>query len=171
MNQKKSQHYNYTHETIPMMWHQQHQDFIKYLDKDGIKFLRFWWKHLVDNLGIKIQSDIEGLGYQIKEYTDKDGKTITMVLLTLPKPVMVGEVYYMALVKNPKHNTVFDMFLTRLPTTRVFALEAEKIGDDGDVSTGMYELTVRARNIRIGSGCDPVLDTFHKSVLKILKIS
>lgn len=38
MNQKKSQHYNYTHETIPIMWHQQYQDFLKYLDKDGLSF-------------------------------------------------------------------------------------------------------------------------------------
>lgn len=84
---------------------------------------------------------------------------------------MVGEVYYMALVKNPKRDTFFDMFLTRLPTTRVFALEVEKMDKSGEIQTGMYELTVRARNVRIGPGCDPVLDTFHKSVLKILKIS
>ncbi len=171
MNQKKTQHYNYTHETIPIMWHQQYQDFLKYLDKDGVKFLRFWWKHLVDNLGVKIPSDPEGLGFQVKEYTDKDGKPLNFVLLTLPKPTMVGEVFYMALIRNPKKNTFFDMFLTRLPTTRVFALEAEKLGEDGEVVTGLYELTVRARNIRVGDGCEPVLDTFHKTILKILKIS
>lgn len=171
MDQNKTQHYNYTHETIPIMWHNQNQDFLKYLDKDGVKFLRFWWKHLIDNLGVKIPSDPEGLGYQIKEYSDNDGKPIKMVLLSLPDPTMVGEVFYMALVKQPKKNTIFDMFLTRLPTTRVFALQLEKITDDGDRITGLYEITVRARNVRIGDGCDPVLDLFHKTVLKLLRIS
>jgi len=171
VDQKKSQHYNYTHETIPIMWHNQTQDFLKYLDKDGVVFLRFWWKHLIDNLGIKIASDSEGMGYQIKEYADKDGKPIKMVLLTLPKPTMPGEVFYMALIKSPKKNTIFDMFLTRLPSTRVFSLELESSPEGEEIKTGLYELTVRARNVRIGDGVAPVLDTFHKAILARTKIS
>lgn len=171
MDQKKSQHYNYTHETIPIMWHNQTQDFLKYLDKDGAVFLRFWWKHLVDNLGVKIHSDPEGLGYQIKEYSDKDGKTIKLVLISLPKPSAKGEAFYMALIKVPKKNTIFDMFLTRLPSTRVFALELESDPEEEEVKTGLYELTVRARNVRLGDGVEPVLDTFHKEILARTKIS
>ncbi len=171
MDQKKSQHYNYTHETIPIMWHNQTQDFLKYLDKDGVVFLRFWWKHLADNLGMKILSESEGLGFQIKEYSDKDGKPIKMVLLSLPKPTMVGEVFYMALIKYPKKNTMFDLFLTRLPSTRVFALELESSPESEIVKTGLYELTIRARNVRMSDGCEPVLDTFHKAILNKLKLS
>lgn len=171
MDQKKSQHYNYTHETLPIMWHNQNQDFLKYLDKDGVVFLRFWWKHLTDNLGIKISSDSEGLGYKIKEYADKNGNPIKLVLLSLPKPSMKGEVFYMALIKNPKKNTLFDLFLTRLPSTRVFALELESQPDSEVIKTGLYELTIRARNVRIGDGTEPVLDSFQKAILAKLKLS
>lgn len=170
MDQRKSQHYNYTHETVPIMWHNQTQDFLKYLDKDGIKFLRFWWKHLVENMGIKVISDPEGLGYQMKELADKDGKSVQLVLLTLPKPVDTGEVFYMLLGKFPKKITFFDMFLARLPTTRALALQLEGYEGDGTPKTGLYELTKSARNVRLGAGCEPVLDTFYKSGLKLFKL-
>jgi len=170
VDHKKSQHYNYTHETIPIVWHKQTEDFLKYLDKDGIKFLKFWWKHLVDNMGIKIISDPEGLGFQLKELADKEGKSVKIVLLTLPKPTIVGEVYYMVLGKFPKKISFFDMFLVRLPTTRILALQLEGYEDDGTPKTGLYELTRSARNVRIGVGCEPVLDTFYKFCLKQFKL-
>lgn len=170
MDQRKSQQYNYTHETIPIMWHSQNQDFLKYIDKDGVKFLRFWWKHLVENMGIKIISDPEGLGFQMKEVPDKEGKSVKLVLLSLPKPVNVGEAYYMLLGKFPKKVSFFDMFLVRLPTTRVLALELEGFEEDGTPKTGLYELTVRARNVRLGVGCEPVLDTFYKTGLQKFKL-
>jgi hypothetical protein len=77
----------------------------------------------------------------------------------------------MALIKVPKKNTIFDMFLTRLPSTRVFALELENDPEEEEVKTGLYELTVRARNVRLGDGVEPVLDTFHKEILARTKIS
>jgi hypothetical protein len=170
VDNRKSQHYNYTHETIPLLWHNQNDDFMKYLDKDGTVFLRFWWKHLADNLGITILSDSSGLSYQLKELTDKEGKSIKVVILTLPKPENVGEVFYMVLAKFPKQRTIFDVFMARIPTTRVLALQLEKTEADGKQITGLYELTVRARNVRIGSGCEPVLDTFYKDCMKLFKL-
>ncbi len=170
MNQRKSQHYNYTHETIPIMWHNETDKFLKYADKDGVVFLRFWWKHLVDNLGIKIESSSEGLGLQIKELADKNGKPINIIILSLPLPTNIGEVYYMYLVKRPKKTIFFDIFMARMPTTNVYALELEGYNEDGSPKTGLYELTIRARNVRIGPGCEPVLDTFIKTCQNILKL-
>lgn len=170
MDNRKSQHYNYTHETIPLLWHGQSEDFLKYLDKDGTVFLRFWWKHLSDNLGITILSDSAGLAFQVKEMTDKEGKSIKIVLLTLPKPEVIGEVYYMVLAKFPKKRTIFDAFMASLPTTRVIALQLEKLDAEGNPVTGLYELTRRARSVRIGSGCEPVLDVFYKDCLKLFKL-
>lgn len=169
MDNNKSQHYNYTHETIPSMWHSQTEEFLKYLDLDGVVFLRFWWKHLSDNLGIQILSDSSGLGYQIKELADKNGKSVKLVLLSLPKPQNIGEVYYMLLSNQKKRNPLFEMFMTHLPSTRVLALELEGIAEDGTPKTGLYEITVRTRNVRMGKGCEPVLDTFYKTCLDQLK--
>lgn len=170
MDNKKSQHYNYTHETLPIMWHNQNQEFLKYIDKDGVKFLRFWWKHLVDNLGVTLVSDPEGLGFQIKEVNDKSGKAVNLVLISLPTPVNIGEAHYLLLAKFPKKITIFDMFLIHPPSTRVLALELEGYAEDGTPKTGLWELTVRARNVRLKQGCEPVLDTFYKTGLKELKL-
>jgi hypothetical protein len=170
MDQNKSQHYNFTHETIPIMWHSQTDQFIKYADKDGAKFLKFWWRHLIENMGVKIESSPEGLGMQIKETIDKDGKPINIIVLTLPPPTTVGEVYYMFLVKIPRKTLFFDIFMARVPSTIVYALQLEGYADDGTPKTGFYELTMRARNVRIGDGCEPVLDIFSKNCMNRLKL-
>lgn len=171
MNIKRSQHYNYTHETIPMVWHKNADDFIKYLDKDGTIFLRFWWKHLEENLGVKILSSSEGLGYQIKEARTKNNDPVRVVLLTLPAPQANGEVFYMALVKYPdRHNFLARFFLMKLPVTRLLSLELEGTSETGEILTGIYELTPRARNIRVHSGCQPLIGDFYKTILTDLKL-
>ena len=170
MDKNKSQHWNFTHETIPVMWHKENEKFLKYLDKDGVKFLRFWWKHLVDNMGIQVPSSSEGLGFQIKEIPDHDGKPIKLVTLTLPQPTANGEVFYMFLVKKPQRRTIADFLLLRLPTTFVIALQRDGVNEDGSFITTMYELTPMARNIKIGAGVEPVLDTFQKAAKEYLKL-
>jgi len=170
MDKNKSQHWNFTHETIPIMWHKQNENFLKYLDKDGVKFLRFWWKHLVENMGVLVPSSSEGLGFQLKEIPDKDGKPIKLVTIILPEPTVDGEVYYMFLVKKPKKITIADFLMLRIPTTNVIALQRDGTNDDGSVITNMYELTPMARNIRIGPGVDPVLDTFQKAAREYVKL-
>ena len=171
MDLRRSQHYNYTHETIPMIFHKQTEDFFKYLDKDGTTFLRFWWKHLADNMGVKILSSSEGLGFQVKEVTNKKAEKVKVILLTLPKPKTPGEVFYMCLVKQPESLTkLARFFLMKLPNTRIFSLELEGYQEDGSPNTGLYELTPRARNIRMRNGMEPVLDSFYKEILKVLKL-
>ena len=171
MDIKKSQHFNFTHETIPFLWHKQYKEFLKFLDKDGIKFLKFWWKHLEENMGIKILSSAEGMGFQVKKsYTIKD-KPVDYVLLTLPEPENIGEVYYMALAKFPDNqNFIARFFLMRLPITRVLALQLESRDENGILITGLYELTPRARNVRIKDGCDPKISEFNKFALAELKL-
>lgn len=171
MNFKRSQHYNYTHETIPIIWHKQTSDFVKYIEKDGSTFLRFWWKHLAENLGVKILSSSDGLGYQAKDVTDVKNEKVKLILLTLPKPKEIGEVFYMVLAKLPESRTFLaKFFLLKLPSTRVYSLELEGQNEDGTILTGLYELTPRARNIRLRDGTEPVLDVFYKEILKELKL-
>lgn len=171
MDNRKSQHFNFTHETIPFLWHKQHKEFLKFLDKDGIKFLRFWWKHLEENMGVKILSSAEGMGYQVKKYFTLKDKPVDYVLITLPEPETPGEVYYMALAKFPDNqNFIARFFLMRLPVTRVLALQLESKDETGNITTGIYELTPRARNVRVKDGCEPKLSDFNKLVMSELKI-
>lgn len=170
MDNKRSQHFNYTHETIPIIFHKQTDDFFKYIEKDGIGFLRFWWKHLTENMGLRILSSSEGLGYQVKDAINKKQEKFKIILLTLPKPGSPGEVFYMALVRQPETLTkLARFFLMKLPNTRVFALEFEGTNEDGTIQTGLFELTPRARNIRLRDGVEPVMDFFYKDILTEIK--
>lgn len=170
MDQRKSQHYNYTHESIPIVWHKQTDDFLKYLDRDGKKFLEFYWKHLVDNLGVQVKSSFEGMAYEIEEIKNRSGKIVTVIKMTLPQPVNKGEVYFMALIKFPKNRTVFDIFMTHLPTTAVYTLEWEGMDKAGSLLTGFYELTPHARNVRIRTGCAPEMVDFMNMVRNQIKL-
>jgi hypothetical protein len=170
MDQNKSQHYNYTHESIPIVWHKQTEDFLRYLDRDGKKFLEFYWKHLTENLGVQVKSSFAGMSYEIEDVPDKSGQSIKIVKLILPPPTNIGEVYFMALVKMPKKTTVFDLFLTHLPSTYVYSLEYQGADAEGVIKTDFCELTPHARNIRIGVGCAPDLTEFMKLVKTRLKL-
>ena len=58
----------------------------------------------------------------------------------------------------------------KLPVTRIFSLELEGTNETGEVTTGIYELTPRARNIRVHQGCAPIVDEFYKTILNDLKL-
>lgn len=170
MDQNKSQHYNYTHESIPIIWHKQSDDFLKYLERDGRKLLLFYWNHLVDNLGVQVKSSFEGMAYELEEIPDKSRKNTIIVKLTLPPPTNLGEAYFMALIKVPKKTTIFDLFLTHLPSTYVYALEYQGADAQGQIKTDFCELTPHARNIRIGRGCSPDWSEFMKMVKTRIKL-
>jgi len=171
LDQNRSQHYNYTHETIPYVFHKNGDDFFKYLEKDGIKFIKFWWKHLEENLGTKIKSSAEGLAYQIRYAKDKSGRPVSIALITLPKPQTVGEVFYIICLRySDKKTFLARFFLMRLPTTRIQALQLEGTDDIGNPLTGLYELTPRARNIRLRNQDFCTLDEFYNTVLMDLHL-
>jgi hypothetical protein len=161
MNKNKSQHYNYTHEALPMVFHGKANEFFTYLERDGDKFLRFYWNHLVQNLGAEILSSFEGLGFQIRDF---DAKT-KFAYIHLPKPSVIGEVYFLLLVKLPEKFQIF-----RVGFTRVYALQLEGYDDNQNPLTGIYEITPRGRNVRIMDGIAPDHEEFIKVIKKHLKI-
>lgn len=161
MDKTKSQHYNFTHEALPMVFHGNQGHFFEYLERDGEKFLRFYWNHLTKNLGVLIQSSFEGISYQIKEL---DPKT-KAAFIHLPPPTSVGEVYSLLLVKLPEKFQIF-----RVGFTKVFALQLEEFNDDQNPITGIYEITPRGRNVRILDGNSSDQEDFIQKIKVYLKI-
>jgi len=165
MKRTDSQHFAFTHEAMPILFHKETSGVFKYLERDGAKFLRFWW----DNVGTRLDADRhrspEGLSLQIKELE----KGIKVAFVDLPQPREVGEVYFLAMVRLPDSpNPFVRKFQFR--NTQVYALQYEGGGSDGQPATGIYELTPRARNIRLKDGCEPNNAEFLKEVRKILKL-
>jgi hypothetical protein len=159
MDKKRSQHFNFAFESLPVVFHSQTKDFFKYLDRDGNKFLEFWWDHIGLRLDEDKEVDFEGTSYELREIPEKKSK---IILVTLPKPENLFEVYMMALVEQPKKRLP-----VRLPNTRVFALEwvPEKMSP---TETIFGEITPQARYIRKGEGPSVDLEAFYQRVCETL---
>jgi hypothetical protein len=156
MDKNRSQHFNFTFESLPLLFHGQPDDFFTYLEKDGNKFFEFWWDHMGVRLGDDIATDFPGMEFEIREVPEKKS---SIALLTLPKPKNFYEVYLMAMVRVPRKR-----FFIRLPNTRVFALEYVS---EEQSSTGTFfgEITPRARFVRLSRGPEVNLDAFYEKVV------
>ncbi len=156
MDKKDSQHHNYTFESLPTIFHSQTKDFFNYLERDGIKFLKFWWTHMGVRLGLDEDDPFEDVSFKVKEIPEKKSR---VVLLTLPTPKNYHEAYFMILIEEP-----IKRFPVRLPNTRVFILEYVPTADS-ETGTSYGEITRSARYVRYGDGTVPELDTFYRFVL------
>ena len=156
MDKKRSQHFNYTFESLPTVFHSQTKDFFTYLERDGIKFLQFWWDHMGVRMGKDESEPFEDVSYEVKDIQEKKSR---MVLITLPKPQVFYESYFLALLEEP-----VKRFPVRLPNTRVFALEYVPM-EVSSTGTCYGEITRQARYVRYGDGSSPKMDEFYRFVL------
>jgi hypothetical protein len=157
MDQKKSQQYNFIHESIPIMFHSQNSDFMLYLKRDGLKFLRFWWDAIGQRLPYEKLSDFKGMEY---EFIEADALT-QVVIITLPEPHEEGEGYYLGLISKPEKRFAW----LKLPTTRVIAL-LRKEGEDYPHSTEIGDLTPSGKFVTQGRGPYPDIERFTEIVMK-----
>jgi len=158
MLKDKSQHYNFCHEALPTMFHSQTKGFMQYLERDGLKFLRFWWDHVGERLDNSKVSSFAGMNFEIHDIPEHKSK---IVLVRLPTPTENGEFYLMAFVRKPEKR--YPMF--KLPYTQVLALE--RVPTEMSASgTMLVEITPRGRKVRIKEGPDPSSKTFHQLVIK-----
>lgn len=114
MDIKKSQQNNFGLEALPILFHSQTEQFMKYLEKDGDKFLKFWWNHVGDRMPENKRITYGGTAFE----TEKIDSKTTLVIITLPSPKEDGDPYFLAFVAKPERR----FFLVRIPTTIAFAL-------------------------------------------------
>lgn len=159
MDKKRSQHFNFAFESLPIIFHSQTNDFFAYLERDGSQFLEFWWDHI----GMRLDDDklvnFEGTVYEVREIEEKKS---TIILVTLPAPKNMYEVYMMALVRLPKKR-----WPIRIPNTRVYVLEKVP-GEKSTSGTMIGEITPRSRFIRLHEGPQPDLEAFYQQVCQTI---
>ncbi len=156
MDKKKSQHFNYTFESLPNIFHSQTKEFFNYLEKDGTEFLEFWWNHMGVRLGMDESDPFENVSYMLKEIPEKKSR---MALLTLPEPKKFLECYFMAFLEEP-----VKRLPVRLPNTRIFVLEYVPI-NSSPTGTLYGEITRHIRYVRYGEGSAPNINDFYQKVL------
>jgi hypothetical protein len=119
MDKRKSCQNNFGLEALPILFHSQTNQFMKYLEKDGAKFLNFWWNHVGDQLPEEKRVPAAGLSFEVEKIDDKT----KLVIITLPTPKEDRDPYFLGFVAKPEKRILW----VRLPTTLGFAL----IRDDG----------------------------------------
>lgn len=156
MDKNRSVHFNYTFETLPVIFHSQTEDFFKYLERDGLKFLEYWWDHMSVRLDDDKNEGFEGTTYEIRKVPEKKSD---IVLITLPTPKNFNEVYCIACVRLPRKR-----FFVRLSNTRVFVLERVP-RERSSTGTFFGEITPRARFLRYEEGQEHLdLEAFYQKV-------
>jgi hypothetical protein len=161
MHRQKNQAINFSYEVIPLMFHSQTNDFLDYLERDGLKFLEFWWDYIGNQLPDEQKCSFEGMDYQVNELEQIH---TTMVTITLPPPQSDGEVYYLVLLKKPEKHFSW----VRLPNTRILALVKRPTEQDPN-GTELGDMTPRANYVRIRKGPAPSLENMNRTVLDLIK--
>lgn len=156
MKQTKNHLQTFVYEAMPILFHNQTQDFIDFLNRDGMDFLLFWWDKIGEKYDESERMDYKGLAYDIKELEN----STTIVLMTLPAQVK-PEVYFMALFQPKQKKTFFKW--ENFP--RVFCL-VHDINQDRDTATTLIEVTPRGKRVPVGPGPLPSLNAFYTAVRK-----
>ncbi len=125
-------------QALPDLFHADAGQFILLLSRDGNKFLQFYW----DEAGNKLHPEKKvipfGLNY---EFLPAGGKRI-IIMLTMPKPVQVGDILYLALMYRPDRVMLFGF----LPDfTKVLTL----INKGDEQGANLVEITRRLERIPV----------------------
>jgi len=154
MAKKDSQHLQFAYKAIPILFHNQSKDFLTHLDKDGLKFLNFYWDYVATETDDEGKSSSDGLAYEIRPFEGEK----KIVLITLPHPRKPPEAYFLALITPPPKRSM----LPWQNHARVIGLESHKDG------THLCDLTPRAIRVDQGIGPRPVLGDFYLAVCKLV---
>lgn len=155
MDKKKSQSYNFCYDVLPSLFHTQTDQFMQLIDRDGLKFIKFWWDFVGVRLPDENLSPFKDVSFEVTPLNKKS----KLILLTLPSPKETGEIYFVALISNPEKRFAW----VRLPTTRIFALAKEKI-EIHPSGTTLGDLTPRGIFVPIGEGPVPSKEAFMAAV-------
>ena len=158
MDKKKSQHYNFCYDVIPALFHSQTDEFMKYIDRDGMKFLEFWWKHVASQLPAEMLVPFAGTKITVEERSPKT----RIVFITLPPPRHEGEMHFLALIRNPEKRFAF----LRLPSTRILGL-VKRSKDEFEHGTELGDLTPRAIFVSQGNGPPASFEEFKRKIFEM----
>jgi hypothetical protein len=155
MDKNKSHQWNFVFEAMPTLFHSQTDGFMKYLDKDGVKFLKFWWDHMGDKLPDEKRTTPAGLTF---EKTEIDARN-PLVLITLPSPREDGDAYFIGLIPKPERRFAIVKFYT----SKMFVL-CRKDDANQPNRTTFGIVTPRGNYHEYGIGLKPTLQDFKRTI-------
>jgi hypothetical protein len=148
---------------LPSIFHKSPGDFLFYLDRDGNKFLTFYWEQVGKSINPSDRVEAIGINFIFR----KPDKNVTIAIVFLPKPQVAGEAYYTAFVYRPRRVTPI---LRISDITAVYALTLVSKGGE-KAGTSIIELTRKQQTIEHGDGPDPIAEDFYLAVLELIRDS
>jgi hypothetical protein len=156
----KTQQSEFVSQVLPSLFHRTPEQFIRLLARDGNKFLRFYWDQAGADPAVGEKAATLGLNYDIREPFPHT----QVVLITLPKPVVPTDAYFVALVYRPLRKTPF---FGVSDTTKIIALETVGTAE-GAQQTLLREWTKKMTSESLGAGPAPRLEAFYETIRTLL---
>ena len=158
---QQSQQKDFANQALPDLFHHTPDQFIFLLERDGTKFLRFYWDQVGKKLAQEQLISPFGLNFEIRQPL----RSWKIALITLPKPHLEGEAYFEALIFRPYRVTTF---LRVSDTTKVIALEYDfdSLGNERPL---VVEWDKKLHREPLRSISEPAKEEFYKAVLEEIK--
>jgi hypothetical protein len=155
MEKNRSLQCNYSFEALPILFHSQTSGFMKYLEKDGVNFLKFWWNHVGDQLEEGKRALPTGLTFEVDIHDERT----KIIYITLPTPKEDGDGIFLAFVARPERRFAW----VRIPNTEAYILSRY---DDSKTlnKTAFGLLSPRAIYRQLGEGLSPNKADFKRIV-------
>ena len=163
MDTERSQQIVFFQDVLPSVFHEAPGDFLFYLERDGNKFLRFYWDRAGLNFAEPNRGEAFGLNYIIRTPQNE----VTIALVILPVPQADGEAYFEVLIHRPRRVTPI---LRISDVTTVFAL-IKMSGDSNNLKTAIIERTRKGETLEHGEGPEPVVESFYQASLELIRDS
>jgi hypothetical protein len=157
----KTQQMIFESEVLPSLFHSTPDQFFRYLERDGTKFLNFYWHEAGEKLDAALHSQAFGLSYLVRKPTNRT----TIALISLPEPCKELEAYFVALIYRPLRIIPFS-FIT--DTTKVVALEYAGEGPDGAQAV-LVEWTRRLGREKLSNERPLDLEGFYRAIKELLR--
>lgn len=150
----KTQNQEFVSQILPDLFHSAPDPFLFYLNRDGTKFLNFYWNEAGKQVNPAYRKPAFGINYAIRAPSPK----VTVALIQMPTPVGAGEAHLVALCYRP---TRIAPLLGIGDTSKVLVLEHST-----EDATLLIERTRRLKRAVLAYDIDPKLENFYEVVLK-----
>jgi hypothetical protein len=146
---------------VPTLFHSTPEEFVRFLERDGTKFLRFYWEQAGKDEQAHGRSSALGLNYDIR----LPFPHTTVVLITLPRQTSARGTVFMAAIYRPMRR---GPFLGVSDATKVISLDVTQ-EVDGKPVTALKEWTHKLVVEPLGPGPEPRLEEFYQAVCELVK--
>jgi hypothetical protein len=150
----------FSERVLPELFHASPAEFLKYLTRDGNKFLTFYWNLAGQNIPDSCKREPFGLDYELH---DELGGNNLIALIRMPKPRDMGDYYYSSLIFRPSRHLLLVSDMTKV-------INLEYGGEEnGHPLTLVSEVTRKIQRVDLGQGPRPFKQDMVDFVIETLK--